>query len=85
MRRLLGACLALLACAAHAAEAPKPAYVLQPDRVWTGEGAAHAGWVVVVRDGAIVSVGPESAAIPADAQRIALPADGELRLPAHRV
>ncbi|BCT91069.1 hypothetical protein LYSHEL_00930 [Lysobacter helvus] len=73
MRRLLGACLALLAFAANAAEAPKPAYVLQPDRVWTGEGAAHAGWVVVVRDGAIVSVGPDTAAMPADAQRIALP------------
>ena len=33
--------------------------LLLPDRVWTGDGdAAHAGWAVLVRDGAIAAVGP---------------------------
>ena len=41
---------------------------------WTGEGASHAGWVVLVRDGAIVAVGDASTVdAPADARRIALP------------
>ena len=74
MRRLLGALLALSSLHAFAADAPKPAYLLQPDRVWTGEGEAHAGWVVLVRDGAIVAVGDaKTVEAPAEAQRIALP------------
>ena len=76
MRWLALACL-LFATGAPAAEptpAPKPTYLLQPERVWTGEGAAHGGWVVLVRDGAIVAVGDaEDIDVPADAQRIALP------------
>ena len=76
MRWLALACL-LFATGTPAAEpalAPKPTYLLQPERVWTGEGAAHGGWVVLVRDGAIVAVGDaEDIDVPADAQRIALP------------
>ncbi|MUV14334.1 metal-dependent hydrolase family protein [Noviluteimonas gilva] len=74
MRRLLGVLLALLSLQTFAADAPKPTYLLQPERVWTGEGASHAGWVVLVRDGAIVAVGNVNTVdAPADAQRIALP------------
>jgi imidazolonepropionase-like amidohydrolase len=74
MRRVLCALLALLCPATVPAAQPAPAYVLQPERVWTGDGASHAGWVVVVRDGRIAAVGPaREVAEPADAQRIALP------------
>jgi imidazolonepropionase-like amidohydrolase len=77
MRRLLACALALFALKAFAAEPPappKPTYLLQPERVWTGDGASHAGWVVLVRDGAIVAVGDANTVdAPADAQRIALP------------
>jgi len=68
------ACAMSLAMTATAADAPHP-ILLQPDRVWTAEGdAAHAGWVVLVRNGAIEAVGdPASVQVPADAQRIALP------------
>jgi imidazolonepropionase-like amidohydrolase len=50
-------------------------YLLLPDRVWTADGdAAHAGWAVLVRDGAIAQVGPVAAVeAPADAGRIVLP------------
>ena len=72
-RALLALACAFAACVAGAAE-PKPTYVLQPDGVWTGDGATHAGWIVVVRDGAIAAVGaPADVAVPADAQRVALP------------
>nr|WP_036169696.1 amidohydrolase family protein [Lysobacter dokdonensis] len=71
---MLAALLAFATVQAFAADAPKPAYLLQPDRVWTGEGASHAGWAVLVRDGAIVAVGDASKIdAPADVQRIALP------------
>jgi imidazolonepropionase-like amidohydrolase len=79
MRRLL-ACMfavalpALQVFAADPPAQPKPTYLLEPERVWTGEGASHAGWAVLVRDGAIVAVGDANGiAAPADAQRIALP------------
>ena len=62
---------------AHAAQptaAPKPTILLQPDRVWTGDGASHAGWAVLVRNGEIAAVGDaKTLEIPADAQRLALP------------
>ncbi|NUO75731.1 MAG: amidohydrolase family protein [Lysobacter sp.] len=71
--------LALFASLAHAAD-PKPVtrgetLLLRPDRVWTGdEDAAHSGWAVLVRDGAIVAAGPaERIEAPADARRIDLP------------
>ena len=69
--------LLLCACSAQAVEptpAPKPTVLLQPDRVWTGAGAPHAGWAVLVRDGAIVAVGPaDRLEVPAESQRLALP------------
>jgi imidazolonepropionase-like amidohydrolase len=50
------------------------AYLLRPDRVWNGnDDAAHAGWGVLVRDGAIASVGPANTIDAGDAQRIDLP------------
>jgi len=71
--RLLALLLCLFASQALAADA-KPTYLLQPERVWTGEGASHAGWVVLVRDGAIVAVGDANTVeVPTDAQRLALP------------
>lgn len=68
----------LIACAASAQSPPaqqgKGAWLLLPDRVWTGEGdAAHAGWAVLVRDGAIAAVGPAAQLDAGDAQRLALP------------
>lgn len=62
--------LASLASSPAAAET----LLLEPDRVWTGEGAPHPGWTVLVRDGAIAAVGPAgTVAAPAGARRIALP------------
>ena len=60
----------LVACVASAQSPPaqqgKGAWLLLPDRVWTGEGdAAHAGWAVLVRDGAIAAVGPARSSMPA--------------------
>ena len=67
----------LVACVASAQTPPtqaKGAWLLLPDRVWTGEGdAAHAGWAVLVRDGAIAAVGPAAQLDAGDAQRLALP------------
>jgi imidazolonepropionase-like amidohydrolase len=58
-----------------AAAAGSPPSLLVPARVWNGtDAAAHPGWVVLVRDGVIVAVGPpEAIAVPADARRIELP------------
>ena len=62
----------LIAAAAQAAE-PRT-LLLTADRVWTGDGQPHAGWAVLVSDGRIKEVGPESRiAAPVDAERIALP------------
>ncbi|HSR64731.1 MAG TPA: amidohydrolase family protein, partial [Xanthomonadaceae bacterium] len=68
------ACVLSLAATATAAEAPHPV-LLQPDRVWTGDGdAAHAGWLVLVRNGTIEAVGdPAAVHAPADARRVVLP------------
>lgn len=78
--RLAVLLLSTFALCAHAATPPRPtprasAFLLLPDRVWTAEGdAAHAGWAVLVRDGAIVQAGPAAAIrVPSDAERIALP------------
>ena len=68
----------LVACIASA-QSPSPppattAWLLLPDRVWTGEGdAAHAGWAVLVRDGAVAAVGPAAQLDAGDAQRVDLP------------
>lgn len=66
--------LAAASQAAHAA-APAPGPVLlTPERVWTGEGAPHAGWSVLVVQGRIEGVGPaDKLNVPAGAERIALP------------
>lgn len=69
------ACVAsLCAMAAHAAT-PKGDWLLLPERVWTGDGdAAHAGWAVLVRNGAIAAVGPRaSIEVHGDVQRVELP------------
>ena len=56
IRLLPIATLALLACVAGAAD-PRPV-LLSPDKVWTGDGAPHAGWSVLVAQGRIQGVGP---------------------------
>jgi hypothetical protein len=67
----------LVACVAMAQTPPptaKGAWLLLPDRVWTGDGdAAHPGWAVLVRDGAIVAAGPAAQLDAGDAQRLELP------------
>lgn len=65
---------AALLCAASL-QAVAADQLLLPDRVWTAQGdAAHAGWAVLVHDGAIAAVGPASTIhAPETAERIALP------------
>src|SRR5471030_2046191 len=65
----------MISLSAHAATVAESAPVLlTPDRVWTGDGQAHAGWAVLVAHGKIEAVGPASAiAAPDGAERIALP------------
>ena len=77
-RYLAFATLTLLACGAHAQQArqaePQRPVLLSADRVWTGDGAPHAGWSVLVVQGRIQGVGPsDSLAVPADVERISLP------------
>jgi imidazolonepropionase-like amidohydrolase len=67
---------ALIGAQAQAApQVPLPGPVLlTADKVWTGDGAPHAGWSVLVAQGRIQAVGPtEKLSVPADAERIALP------------
>ncbi|MGO4475224.1 amidohydrolase family protein [Massilia sp. 2TAF26] len=72
------ASLSLLGAGARAAE-QRPV-LLTADKVWTGEGAPHAGWGVLVAQGRIQAVGPaDRLAVPADAERIDLP--GKTLLP----
>lgn len=79
LRSRLLVLLSLLVTCVASAQAPSPspaksAWLLLPDRVWTGEGdAAHAGWAVLVRDGAIAAVGPAPQLDAGDAQRLELP------------
>ncbi|MTW13676.1 amidohydrolase family protein [Pseudoduganella eburnea] len=64
---------ALLLCVGGSAFAARPV-LLTPERVWTGEGAAHGGWSVLVADGKVAAAGPTAEVpVPADAERIALP------------
>ena len=54
--------------------------LLTPERVWTGEGAAHSGWSVLVADGKVAAAGPTAGiTVPADAERVSLP--GKTLLP----
>lgn len=70
------ACLALAMMAGATgalAASPGPAVLLRPDAVFTAQDQErHAGWSVLVVDGAIRQVGPDVAA-PAGAEVIALP------------
>lgn len=76
LRPLLAALFCLCAGAAWAGQA----VLLTPERVWTGEGAAHSGWSVLVVDGKVAAAGPSAGiGVPADAERIALP--GKTLLP----
>jgi len=73
MRAIVLLAAVLLATATGTAQAPLPAFVLQPDRVFDGE-AMHAGWVVVVRGERIIAAGPPSSVnAPGNARTIALP------------
>ncbi|QJE03436.1 amidohydrolase family protein [Massilia forsythiae] len=77
--------LALALAAGAPAQAQSPAgapgtaaaaqpLLLTPDRVWTGDGAAHPGWSVLVARGRVQAVGPaQSMTLPAGIARIALP------------
>jgi imidazolonepropionase-like amidohydrolase len=48
--------------------------LITADKVWTGDGAPHAGWSVLVAQGRIQGVGPaDTLAVPADVERISLP------------
>ena len=61
---------------AHAAETPAASapILISADRVWTGEGAAHANWAVLVVQGKIQAVGPaDKIAVPPETERINLP------------
>ena len=59
--------------AAPGAAPPRPV-LITADKVWTGEGAPHAGWSVLVAQGRIQAVGPAgNMTVPADAERISLP------------
>ncbi|HEU4851791.1 MAG TPA: amidohydrolase family protein [Telluria sp.] len=73
--RKLALCGVFAATATAAAAAPPPAAVfIEADRVWTGEGAPHQGWGVLVENGRISAVGPAAGiAVPASAERIRLP------------
>src|SRR5476649_1843477 len=73
---LLAVMMSLSANAATVAAAPADAapVLLTPDRVWTGDGQAHAGWAVLVAHGKIEAVGPAAGiAAPDGVERIALP------------
>jgi len=75
-RTLVLSLLAALVTGANAfaqASSPRPV-LLTADRVWTGEGAPHPGWSVLVERGHIQAVGPsDKLAVPSDVERIALP------------
>jgi imidazolonepropionase-like amidohydrolase len=68
------ACAALALIAATAQAADTRAVLLTAERVWTGDGAAHKGWAVLVAHGRIQAIGPvATVTAPADAERIDLP------------
>ncbi|MTW32615.1 amidohydrolase family protein [Pseudoduganella danionis] len=76
-RLLSGAALLLIPPALLAAEPVAPAnkpLLITPARVWTGEGAVHTDWSVLIVQNSIAAVGPTvQLSASADAQRIDLP------------
>ncbi len=61
-------------CLMGAASAADHAILLKPDRVWTGDGAAHAGWAVLVSGNRITAAGPaDKIGLPDGAEAIDLP------------
>lgn len=76
-RLLSGAALLLIPPALLAAEPAAPAnkpLLITPARVWTGEGAVHTDWSVLIVQNSIAAVGPTvQLSASADAQRIDLP------------
>jgi imidazolonepropionase-like amidohydrolase len=66
---LFSVLIALFSPAAQAADT-----LLTPGRVWTGNGAPHDNWAVLITDSKIAAVGSiETIKIPAGAERINLP------------
>jgi len=76
-RKAIALAAAVLTSAFGPASAAPPVthpIVLTPALVWTGEGAPHAGWAVLLSDGHIEAAGPvASINAPADAEHIDLP------------
>jgi imidazolonepropionase-like amidohydrolase len=71
-RKLALTTFTLLASVASAADTHP--VLLTAERVWTGEGAPHQGWAVLVSQGRIQAVGPaDSISAPAGAERVDLP------------
>ena len=69
--QFFGMAAALLAGMAQAADHP---LLLKADKVFTGDGAAHAGWVVLVSGNRIAGVGPaDKIAAPSGAEIVDLP------------
>ncbi|UGQ48288.1 metal-dependent hydrolase family protein [Massilia endophytica] len=72
-RAVLAFAAAVTMSAAVAAPSGAPV-LLAPERVWTGEGRPHTGWLVLVAGGKILAAGPAAeVSAPAGAQRIELP------------
>ncbi|MYN44926.1 amidohydrolase family protein [Pseudoduganella sp. FT93W] len=76
-RLLTGAALLFIPPALLAAAPPAPAInqlLITPARVWTGEGAVHTDWSVLIVQNSIAAVGPSAQlSVNAAAQRIELP------------
>jgi imidazolonepropionase-like amidohydrolase len=73
-RQLALSIVAALAALPQVQAAPPRPVLITADKVWTGEGAPHAGWSVLVAQGRIQAVGPAgNMTVPADAERISLP------------
>jgi len=72
MLKFFSACaVAALLTQAQAADHP---LMLKADKVFTGDGPAHAGWAVLVSGNRIAGIGPaDKIAAPADAETIELP------------
>ncbi|WP_313029915.1 metal-dependent hydrolase family protein [Massilia alkalitolerans] len=71
---VLGMLAPVLGHAEAGPKAPPRPVLITAGQVWTGEGAPHAGWGVLVAQGRIQAVGPvDKLTAPPDAERIDLP------------